>query len=169
MLFLHSTIDGVWQAGEVIQLILGILLFVSAIFLIVAVLMQTGKSKGVGSAISGGSSETYFGKNKGKSRDKKLALLTTIVAIIFVVFALLSFIIQPYEDLHEVNPSTTTTASKTNGSANGSTDVSTNGSTDVSADASTDVSTNASADASTDSSDTTASAGSDSSDNVVTE
>ena len=31
MLFLHSTIDGVWQAGEVIQLILGILLFVSDI------------------------------------------------------------------------------------------------------------------------------------------
>lgn len=174
MLFLHSTIDGVWQAGEVIQLILGILLFVSAIFLIVAVLMQTGKSKGVGSAISGGSSETYFGKNKSKSRDKKLALLTTIVAIIFVVFALLSFIIQPYEDLDAVSTTTTTTAStsgsSTSGSTDASTDVSADESTDASADESTDSSTEASTNESTtDSSDTTASADAGNSDDVVTE
>lgn len=172
MLFLHSTIDGVWQAGEVIQLILGILLFVSAIFLIVAVLMQTGKSKGVGSAISGGSSETYFGKNKSKSRDKKLALLTTIVAIIFVVFALLSFIIQPYEDLDAVSTTTTTTNAPTsaNSSTNASVDSSTSASTDSSAEASTDSSTEASTDESTtDSSDTTASADAGNSDDVVTE
>lgn len=171
MLFLHSTIDGVWQAGEVIQLILGILLFVSAIFLIVAVLMQTGKSKGVGSAIGGGSSETYFGKNKGKSRDKKLALLTTIVAIIFVVFALLSFIIQPYEDLDAVSTTTTTTKAPTsaNSSTNASVDSSTSASTDALAGGTTDSSTTASTDASTGSSDTTTSADASNSDDVVTE
>lgn len=117
MLFLHAAESG-WTTADVLQLILGILLFISAIFLIVAVLMQTGKSKGVG-AIAGGSSETYFGKNKGKSRDKKLALLTTIVAIIFVVMALLSFVIQPYHD-HDA-PDTTTTVGGTTSTTGGTT------------------------------------------------
>ena len=73
--------------------VLAILLFVSAIFLIVAVLMQSGKDKGAG-VITGSSSETYFGKNKSKSKEKKLALLTTIVAVIFIILAILAFVLQ---------------------------------------------------------------------------
>ena len=96
----------------------------SAIFLIVAVLLQSGKDKGVSGAITGGSSETYFGKNKGKSFDKKLALVTTIVAIVFVVLALLAFITQDYvnerpalEDyLNRYFGTGTTTTSSTAGS-----------------------------------------------------
>ena len=48
-----------------LNIVLAILLFASAIFLIIAVLIQSGKSKGVSGAIAGGTSETYFGKNKG--------------------------------------------------------------------------------------------------------
>ncbi|MBQ8146960.1 MAG: preprotein translocase subunit SecG [Clostridia bacterium] len=81
-----------------LNIVLAILLFISAIFLVVAVLLQSGKSKGVSGAITGGSSETYFGRNKGKSRDKKLSLLTTIVAIVFVVLALVAFVTQDYID-----------------------------------------------------------------------
>ncbi|MBO4356249.1 MAG: hypothetical protein J5850_05295, partial [Clostridia bacterium] len=39
--------------------------------------------------------ETFFGKQKGKSIDKKLNTLTIIVAIVFVVICLLLYIIQP--------------------------------------------------------------------------
>ncbi len=80
-----------------VDIILGIILIVAALFLVVAILLQSGKSKGVG-AISGGSSETYFGKNKNKSLDKKLATLTTIVAIVFVVVVLVVYVSQPYTD-----------------------------------------------------------------------
>lgn len=76
-----------------LNIVLAILLFVSAIFLIIAVLMQSGKDKGTG-VITGGSSETYFGRNKNKSKEKKLALITTIVAIIFVILAILVYILQ---------------------------------------------------------------------------
>ena len=76
-----------------LNIVLSILLLLSAVFLVIAVLMQSGKDKGMG-AIGGGSSETYFGKNKGKSSDKKLSLITTIVAIVFAVIALFTFIIQ---------------------------------------------------------------------------
>ena len=101
-----------------LDIVLAILLFVSAIFLIVAVLMQSGKDKGTG-VITGGSSETYFGKNKGKSKEKKLALLTTIVAIVFIVLAILAFVLQ--EKPVEV-PTTPGTSSSAN--ANGATDTS---------------------------------------------
>ena len=134
MLFLTAATEVAteWTSGDIIQLILGILLFISAIFLIVAVLMQTGKSKGVG-AIAGGSSETYFGKNKGKSRDKKLALVTTIVAIIFVILALFSFVIQPYHD-HEAEDNggiTIATGGTTTTTASGTTATTANGTTDT--------------------------------------
>ncbi len=76
-----------------LNIVLAILLFVSAIFLIIAVLVQSGKDKGTG-VITGGSSETYFGRNKNKSKEKKLALITTIVAIIFVILAILVYILQ---------------------------------------------------------------------------
>ncbi|MBQ2809831.1 MAG: preprotein translocase subunit SecG [Clostridia bacterium] len=83
-----------------VDIILGIILLVAAVFLVVAVLLQSGKSKGVGT-ISGGSSETYFGKNKGKSLDKKLATLTTIVAIVFVVIVLVVYVSQPFTDFDD--------------------------------------------------------------------
>lgn len=76
-----------------LNIVLASLLFVSAIFLIIAVLMQSGKDKGAG-VITGNSSETYFGRNKSKSKEKKLALITTIVAIIFVILAILVYILQ---------------------------------------------------------------------------
>lgn len=103
---------------SVLNIILAILLFLAAIFLIVAVLLQSGKSKGVSGAITGGSSETYFGKNKGKSYEKKLSLITTIVAIVFVVLALVAYITQDYinlDDLFDNDPIVST--SNTSGSS----------------------------------------------------
>ena len=93
-----------------LNIVLAILLFASAIFLIIAVLIQSGKSKGVSGAIAGGASETYFGKNKGKSRDKQLSLLTTIVAIVFAVLALITYVTQDY--IEPKDPITTTTTAK---------------------------------------------------------
>lgn len=82
---------------SVLDYVLGGILLLAAVFLIVAVLMQQGKSKGIG-AVSGGSSDTFFGKTKGKSWDKLLAKLTTIVGIFFVIVVLLVYIIQDDAD-----------------------------------------------------------------------
>ena len=138
-----------------LNIVLAILLFLAAIFLIVAVLIQSGKDKGVSGAITGGSSETYYGRNKGKSKDKKLSLITTIVAIVFVLLAIVAYITQPYTDEGDYwervfgigdysKPATSTAASSTTGSSdkNSSTDVSSNTTTDNSSnDVETDAST----------------------------
>ena len=77
----------------VLETVLGVILLIAAVFIVVAVLMQEGKSKGMG-AVGGGSSDTFFGKTKGKTWEKTLAKLTTIVGIVFVVLVLVVFIIQ---------------------------------------------------------------------------
>ncbi|MBO5110500.1 MAG: preprotein translocase subunit SecG [Clostridia bacterium] len=79
------------------DLILGIVLLVAAIFLVVAVLMQNGKSRRLSGTIAGGA-ETFFGKEKGKAIDKKLSKITAIVAVVFVVFTLVAFLIQDQTD-----------------------------------------------------------------------
>ena len=87
---------------------IGIILLAAALFLIVAVLLQTGKSQGLSGTISGGS-ETFFGKNKGKSRDKKLATITIIVAVVFVLIVLGVFISQDYTSIWGTATNVTTT------------------------------------------------------------
>ena len=72
---------------EVISAIVHIFLILVAIILIIAVLMQQGNSAGLG-AISGGA-ETFLGKNKAKSFEGKLELITKVCAAAFVVLAII--------------------------------------------------------------------------------
>jgi len=83
------------------QVAIGIILIIAALFLVVAVLMQHGKSHNLSGTIAGGA-ETFFGKTKGSTLDKKLSKLTTIVAIIFCVLVLVSYLIQDTTDLSSV-------------------------------------------------------------------
>jgi preprotein translocase subunit SecG len=69
------------------KVFLTILFVIVCIALSVVVLLQEGKS-GLGS-LAGGSSETFWGKNKGRSAEGKLALITKILAVVFILLALL--------------------------------------------------------------------------------
>lgn len=71
---------------NVLRILLTILLVISALIVIVTVLLQQGNRQGLG-AISGGA-ETFFGKNKAKSYEGKLALATKISAGVFIVLSL---------------------------------------------------------------------------------
>lgn len=75
------------------QIAIGIILIISAIFLVVAVLMQHGKDHNLSGTIAGGA-ETFFGKSKASTWDKKLSKLTTIVAIVFTLLVLVSYLMQ---------------------------------------------------------------------------
>ena len=76
------------------QIAIGIILIIAAVFLIGAVLMQSGKANNKLSGAIAGGAETFFGKTKGSTIDKKLSKATTIVAIVFVVLVLISYLIQ---------------------------------------------------------------------------
>ena len=77
---------------QAVLTIVHIFLVLAAIVLIVTVLMQEGNSQGLGSI--GGGAETFLGKNKAKSIEGKLELITKVAAGAFVVLALLMVLIQ---------------------------------------------------------------------------
>ena len=75
----------------ILNVLVTLLLVVTAIVLIVTVLLQPGETNGLG-AIAGGA-ETFFGKNKAKTLEGKLALATKVSAGVFIVCALIIAVI----------------------------------------------------------------------------
>lgn len=68
-----------------IRIILTIIFLIDCIGLTVIVLLQEGKSAGLGSI--GGAAETYWGKNKGRSMEGTLVKVTHVMALLFIVLA----------------------------------------------------------------------------------
>lgn len=68
-----------------LRIVLTIVFIVVSLALLIVVLMQEGKSAGLG-AIQG-AAETYWGKAKGKSMEGMLEKVTKILAVLFMVLA----------------------------------------------------------------------------------
>ncbi len=76
--------------GEVevkLEIIATIILILVSLGLILAVLLQKGKSAGLSGSIAGGA-EHLFGKQKSRGIDAFLEKLTTGLAIAFILFTL---------------------------------------------------------------------------------
>lgn len=71
----------------IVRWILTIALIVDAVALTVLVLMQEGKSQGLGTIA--GAADTYWGKNKGRSVEGRLVKITTALVVVLFVLALL--------------------------------------------------------------------------------
>ena len=78
-------------------IVFGIILLVAALFLIVAVLMQQGKSHNLSGTIAGGA-ETFFGKEKAKAANRGLSIATSIIAVVFVLIVLGFYVSQSTSD-----------------------------------------------------------------------
>ncbi len=68
-----------------LRIIFTILFIIDCLVLTVVVLMQEGKSAGLGAVA--GAAETYWGKNKGRSVEGLLVKLTKIVSVLFILLA----------------------------------------------------------------------------------
>ena len=71
----------------VVKVLLSIIYVVIGIAISVVILMQEGKSNGLGSA-NGGMADSYWSKNKGRSMEGALVKATKIMGILFFVLAL---------------------------------------------------------------------------------
>lgn len=78
-------------AWQVIKIPVIIIMALCALFLILVILFQPGNSSGV-SAL-GGQTETFLGKNKSKTFEHKMKILTVITSIIFAVLCIVFVII----------------------------------------------------------------------------
>ncbi len=72
--------------------ILGGVLIVISILLIILVLLQESKQQGLSGAIAGGS-DTFFGKNKGRTAEAKLEKLTKVLSAAFIVLTLVTTLV----------------------------------------------------------------------------
>ena len=71
----------------VLKTVLSVIFIIVSIVITVIILMQEGKSAGLG-AISG-AADTYWGKNKGRSMEGVLVKATTVLVVAFIVVAAL--------------------------------------------------------------------------------
>ncbi|MBR3905089.1 MAG: preprotein translocase subunit SecG [Clostridia bacterium] len=74
------------------SIVVNILMVIASIALIISVLLQSSDDNGLG-ALSGTAAETFFGKNKMNSLEGKLAMITKVSAVVFVVLAVVMLII----------------------------------------------------------------------------
>ncbi len=79
---------------EILELVLCIALIVLAVFLVVVVLLQSGKSNKLSGTITGSSSDSFYGKTKGRTADAILSKLTAIASILFAILVIAVFAIQ---------------------------------------------------------------------------
>ena len=70
---------------EALRIVLNIIFILVCVALTVLVLMQEGKSAGLGSI--SGAAETYWGRNKGRSMEGMLVKITKILAVFFMLLA----------------------------------------------------------------------------------
>ena len=80
---------GLWFG---LSLTLVLLMAFAAVVAIVLILMQPTNSSGIDAL--GGSSETFFGKNKGKSVEAKMKKWTWICLAVIIALSILFYILQ---------------------------------------------------------------------------
>ncbi|MCL2815143.1 MAG: preprotein translocase subunit SecG [Oscillospiraceae bacterium] len=76
-----------------LETVFGTVILIFAVFLTVAVLLQHGKTHHLSGTIAGGA-ETFFGKEKGKTIDKILSMVTSVVSVIFVIAVVVLYVLQ---------------------------------------------------------------------------
>lgn len=89
-----TTSDTSYTILQIVSYVLVALMFVSALAAIVLVLLQPGNSTGIDAL--GGSSETFFGKNKGKSIEARMKKWTIVALVVLAVFAIVFYIIYSF-------------------------------------------------------------------------
>jgi len=70
-----------------LRVVLTIIFILVSVALSAIVLMQEGKSAGLG--VISGAAESYWGKNKGRSMEGKLEKVTRILVVAFMLIAIL--------------------------------------------------------------------------------
>ena len=79
----------------IFEIISAIVLIIACVFIVIVVLMQDTKTQ-MSKTISGTSSDNYFGKNSGRTKEAMLNKAMTTAAIIFFVLAIVVNVVNVY-------------------------------------------------------------------------
>ena len=70
---------------DILKTVITIIFVIDCIALAAIILLQEGKSAGLGTI--SGAADTYWGPNKGRSMEGTLVKVTRVVAVLFIVLA----------------------------------------------------------------------------------
>ncbi len=87
-----SQSDASYNLYMVLSVAMIILMGLAALAAIILVLLQPSNSTGIDAL--GGSSETFFGKNKGKSIEERMKKWTIYCLIVLIIFSIIFYILQ---------------------------------------------------------------------------
>ena len=79
----------------IFEIISAIVLIIACVFIIIVVLMQDTKTQ-MSKTISGNSSDNYYGKNSGRTKEAMLNKAMTTAAIVFFVLAIVVNVVNVY-------------------------------------------------------------------------
>ena len=71
---------------DILKTVLTIIFVIDCIALAAIILLQEGKSAGLGT--TSGAADSYWGHNKGRSMEGTLVKVTRVIAVLFIVLAL---------------------------------------------------------------------------------
>ena len=75
-----------------VEIVFGIIVCLLAAALITLVMIQSGKEKSLSGTIAG-AGESFFSKSKGKSKEKRLSLATTILSFVFAAVVVAMYVV----------------------------------------------------------------------------
>ena len=75
-----------------LEITLGVIVCVLAVVVIVCVLLQSGKEKSLSGTLTG-AGESFFGKSRGRTKDKILSRVTTVLSFVFVIVVVVMYIV----------------------------------------------------------------------------
>ena len=79
---------------QTLELVLCIALIVLAVFLVIVILMQSGKTNKLSGTIAGAGSDSFYGKTRGRTADAILSKLTAIAAVLFAIIVVAVYVVQ---------------------------------------------------------------------------
>lgn len=78
-----------------LQIVIGAAILLVCLIITIACLLQEQKSQNATSALSGASNDSFYDKNKGRTKEARLKRMTTVMAVAFFVLVLFMDIVMP--------------------------------------------------------------------------
>ncbi len=78
-----------------LEIVIGAAILLVSLIITIICLMQEQKPQNATSALSGASNDSFYDKNRGRTKEARLKKFTTILAVLFFVLVLFMDIVMP--------------------------------------------------------------------------
>ncbi|MBQ8725044.1 MAG: preprotein translocase subunit SecG [Oscillospiraceae bacterium] len=79
----------------VLEIIIGAVILLSCLLITIICMLQEQKPQNATSALTGASNDSFYDKNRGRTKEARLKKFTTILAVLFFVLILFMDIVMP--------------------------------------------------------------------------